>query len=99
MTIAWVNQSGDEGASAEAAVVTTTGSTLLVEPGRAPQNATGWNVYVGTAPDGMILQSAAPIPADDSWLQPNSLAGSGRKPGDGQSPSYMLAIPRVIPRG
>jgi hypothetical protein len=99
VTMAWVNQDGEEGASAEPSVTTTTSSTLLVEPGRAPRNANGWNVYVGLAPESMTLQSAAPIPAGGNWLQPNSIITVGRKPGDGQRPSYIQPIPRVIQRG
>jgi hypothetical protein len=99
VTMAWVNQAGAEGASAEPAVTATTSSTLLVAPGSPPQNATGWNVYMGLAPEGMTLQNAAPIPPRENWLQPNNVATAGRKPGNGQLPSYMQPVPRVIQRG
>jgi hypothetical protein len=99
VTMAWVNPAGEEGVSAEPAVAATTSSTLLVEAGSAPRNAAGWYVYVGPDPESMTLQNAAPIPAGDNWLQPNSIAMTGRRPGRGQQPSYLQPIPRMIQRG
>lgn len=100
VTMAWVNQAGEEGASAEPAVITTTGSTVVVQVGGpVPRNATGWNIYLGGAPDSMVRQNAVPVPAGENWIQPNSLVGSGPRPGHGQKPSYLQPIPRVIQRG
>lgn len=99
VTVAWVNHAGEEGASAEPAVATTTSSTLRVEAGSAPRNATGWHVYLGPDPESMTRQSAAPIPAGDNWLQPNSVATAGKRPGRGQQPSYLQPVPRMIQRG
>jgi hypothetical protein len=99
ITMAWVNNAGEEGASADPAVMTTTSSTLLVTPGNPPGNAMGWRVFVGPAPDSMTLQDAAPLPTGQTWIQPNSLITTGRRPGNGQRPSYIQPIPRVIQRG
>jgi len=99
VTMAWVNQNGEEGASADPTMVTTASSTLLVTPANPRRNATGWTVFVGPAPDSMTMQNAAPLSTGQSWLQPNSVTTTGRRPGNGQSPSYIQPIPRVIQRG
>jgi hypothetical protein len=99
VTMTWVNQDGEEGVSADPAVVTTATSTLLVTPGNPPRNATGWTVFVGQAPDSMTVQNTAPLPTGQTWLQPNSVATTGGRPGNGQRPSYIQPIPRVIQRG
>jgi len=99
VTMAWVNAAGEEGAAATPAVITTAASTLLIEPGAAPQTAAGWNVYAGADPNQMMIQNAAAIAPSEAWLQPPLLATGGRGPGTGQSPSYVQPVPRVIPRG
>jgi hypothetical protein len=100
VTMSWVNREGAEGSSAAPALMTTAGSTMAVAPaGPAPQNAIGWNVYVGEAPDGMVLQNTSTISAGATWVQPNQLLTTGRNPGHGQKASYTQPIPRVIERG
>ena len=100
VTMTWVNRCGAEGSSAAPALMTTTGSTMAVSPaGAAPQNATGWNVYVGATPDSMVLQNTSVVAAGETWIQPNDLVTVGRNPGCGQKPSYLQPIPRVIERG
>jgi hypothetical protein len=98
-TVAWVNAAGEDGASADPAIIATTGSTLLVQPaGAVPKTAAGWNVYVGADPDSMALQNGSPIAIGQTWLQPATLA-AGRPPGPGQRPSYLKPVPRMIQRG
>lgn len=100
VTMAWVNRAGDEGGSAAPAIATTASSTLAVEPAaHAPQNASGWNVYVGSAPDSMVRQNTQPIAVGQTWLQPNQVYSAGITPSGGQKPSYMQPIPRVLERG
>ncbi|MBZ5623804.1 MAG: hypothetical protein LAQ69_34645 [Acidobacteriia bacterium] len=99
VTMAWTNLQGEEGACAIPATITTSMSTLVAQPGTAPQSATGWNVYVGIAPDAMRLQNDRPIATGQTWLQPGALAAGGRAPGSGQSPSYVKPAPRMIQRG
>ena len=102
VTVAWVNTGGEDGACALPATITTTGSSLRVQPvgpgGAPPKTAAGWNVYVGTGPDSMALQNGSPIAIGQTWLQPATLA-AGRPPGPGQRPSYLKAVPRAIQRG
>jgi hypothetical protein len=99
VTMAWTNVQGEEGACAIPATLDTSTSTLVVQPGTPPQGATGWNVYVGIAPDAMSLQNGGPIAAGQTWLQPGVLVAGGRAPGSGQSPSYLKPVPRMIQRG
>lgn len=99
VTTAWMNRAGEEGASASPAVVTIAGSTLSVQPGNGPLNATAWKVYVGGAPDTMVLQSGSPLAIGDNWVQPNNVLSTGPVPGSGQLPNYMRPAPRLMQRG
>ena len=99
VTMAWTNSTNEEGAPAVASAITTTQSTLLVQPVEPPANAAGWNVYVGTEPDGLELQNGSPIAVGQTWLQPGTVTTGGRGPGRGQSPSFLKPAPRVIQRG
>jgi hypothetical protein len=99
VTMAWVNREGEEGASAEPAVETIAGSTLVVVPGIAPANAAGWNFYAGNTPDGMTRQNTTAIAVEQSWVQPAPLGTGGTGPGTGQEPSYLKAVARVLQRG
>jgi hypothetical protein len=97
--MAWTNVQGEEGAPSTPTTITTTGSTISVQPGAAPQNAVGWNFYAGLAPDSLSLQNNVPIAVGQSWLQPGILAAGGRAPGSGQTPTYLKAVPQMIQRG
>jgi hypothetical protein len=99
VSMTWVNRNGEEGAAATASSFTTTSSALLVKASDAPANATGWNVYVGNAPEGMALQNGAALQLGVNWLQANPPNTTGRGPGDGQKPSYTLPVPRILQRG
>jgi hypothetical protein len=99
VTLAWVNRRGQEGASAAPAVMMLEGGTLLVRPQNAPSNATGWNVYVGTAPDAMVRQNPVVLATGDTWLQPATLLTRGTLAGTGQEPDYLKALPRILERG
>ncbi len=98
-TMAWLNSAGEEGASAAPACFTALTSTLEVLPATPPAVATGWNVYVGTAPDKLARQNSEAIAVGDTWRQVSAPGASGPAPGDGQSPSYIQPVPRVIQRG
>jgi hypothetical protein len=99
VTIAWVNQIGEEGASAVPDAITTSSSTFGVQTGTPPQQAAGWNVYVGPTPQSMVIQNTALLPLGESWQQPSNLATSGAAPGNGQKPTYLKPLPRVTWRG
>jgi len=99
VTMAWVNGSGQEGASAEPAVMTLASSSFIVQPGPPPQAVVGWNVYAGNSPDGMVLQNGVPLAASQIWRQLTALATAGRAPGPGQQPAYLKPMPRILQRG
>lgn len=99
VSMAWMNASGEEGASGEPAVVTTADSTLQVRPGPPPENAVNWNVYIGTEEGTMVRQNESPIGAGQMWRQDGTLATAGPIPGTGQEPTYLKLLPRVIQRG
>jgi hypothetical protein len=99
VTMAWMNREGEEGASAVPIAIATAGSSLLAQPVNAPPNATGWRVYVGGAPDSMVLQNESPIAIGQTWLQPDTLVTVGPAPGSGQQPNYTRPVPRMIQRG
>jgi hypothetical protein len=99
VTVSWTNSTNEEGAPAVIATISTSQSSLQVQPVAPPANAAGWNVYVGIDPDGLELQNATPIAVGQTWLQPNTVTTGGRAPGTGQSPSYLRPAPRVIQRG
>lgn len=99
VSVAWSNDAGEEGASSVPAVITISSSTFEVQPGLPPDNAEGWNVYVGGAADTMVRQNQSPIGTGEVWRQPAPLATDGRAPGTGQDPTYLKPAPRVIQRG
>jgi hypothetical protein len=99
VTMAWVNAAGEEGASAEPGAITTSSSAFLVTPKAAPAAAAGWNVYTGPAAEEMVRRNGAPIPTDQPWQQTAIAATSGVRPGDGQSPTRVISLPRILQRG
>jgi hypothetical protein len=99
VTMTWVNDAGEEGASAVPAVVTSAASALQIQPEDPPQNAAAWNLYAGGAAETMVLQNSAPIAAGQIWQQSAAFAQAGQKPGSGQQPTFLKPTPRVIQRG
>ena len=99
VTVSWVNAAGEEGASAVPAAITISGSSLQVQPAAAPEKATGWNVYIGSELETMVLQNQSPIDVGSVWQQTTPLATAGPGPGTGQNPTYLKPLPRVIQRG
>jgi hypothetical protein len=100
VTMAWVNRSGEEGASAVAATIQATeGSGFTVLPGNVPANVGGWNVFVGTSPEKMTQQNETLVDAGQSWIQSTAPRADGRAPGAGQAPSYLKPAPRILQRG
>jgi hypothetical protein len=99
VTMAWLNGTGEEGAAAIPAVITTSGSSFTVTPKSAPSEAAGWNIYAGPAPDSMVRQNDQALALSTAWIQPAMVRASGNEPGCGQPPSYFHALPRLIQRG
>lgn len=99
VSTAWVNGGGEEGASATPAAITIANSALQVQTETAPPRAVGWNVFIGEAPESLVLQNSSPIAAGQTWQQGTPPATAGRAPGTGQQPTYLKPIPRLIQRG
>ena len=97
---AWVNGRGEEGAAGEWSLLTVpAGMALEVRVAEPPANAVGWNAYLGTSADEERLQNDGPLAPAVAWIQGAVPACSGRKPGNGQGPSYLRALPRILQRG
>ena len=99
VTVSWVNQAGEAGASGLPDAITTSSSTFEVQPVAPPANAIGWNVYVGQAPETMVIQNDGLIAVSQLWQQPPALRTTGQAPGTGQAANYLKPIPRVLQRG
>jgi len=96
--VTWVNSAGEEGSCGPVASITTVGSVIAATAGAAPAAATGWNFYLGIAPDGLALQNGSPLQPGQVWHQPGTIQ-QGRKPGDGQHANYTQPVPRIMQRG
>jgi hypothetical protein len=96
----WVNSEGQEGTpSGFAALTLSAGQVLTVTlAGVAPQNAKGWNVYVGTSPSNATLQNANPMAAGSTWTMSGGLITGVAIP-SGQAPAWFIADNRKIERG
>jgi hypothetical protein len=95
----WVNAAGQEGAPSDINPFSTAdGQLLVVAVSDAPQNATGWNAYIGTSPDTVTLQNASPLATEASWTTIPSLDQGAPLP-MGQQPTWFIADHRVIERG
>lgn len=99
VTVAWTNSLQEEGAPAAAVDVATFSRTIRVQPANPPANATGWNVFVGMDPAALVQQNSAPLALEQPWLQYVPLSTTGRLPGTGQLPNYLLPAPRILQRG
>lgn len=99
VAIAWVNAAGHEGAPSDLAELSTSdGQQLVVSAGPPPDSVTGWNVYAGSSPDSVTLQTAASLPLGGSWTM-NAGLSSGAALGEGQRPSWFVVDHRTIERG
>jgi len=99
VAVAWVNQTGQFGSASEVAQLTTsTGQQLVVAAVSPPPNATGWNAYVGEAPEATSLQNSSPIAIGNTWTLAAALQ-AGAPPGQGQQPTWFLVDQRLIERG
>ena len=97
VSVAWTNGAGEEGACSTPAEIQASGNSFAVRP-TASARARGWNIYCGTGPENMTLQNVAPLTPAEAWIQP-ALSSSGRAAGNGQEPTYRLAVPRILQRG
>lgn len=99
-TVAWVNAMGEEGAAAEYGTLAVPGpGSMVVAAVNPPSNARGWNVYVGVAEDALFRQNQEPVAVGQPWVQSEAPQTAGTQPGNGQKPTWLRALPRVLQRG
>lgn len=98
-SVSWVNAVNQEGAaSAASSLVVTDGNLMVVAATRAPKNAVGFNVYAGTALNGMFLQNDVMLPPGGTFLYVPGTT-QGRLPGKGQKPDFVRLPGRTLLRG
>lgn len=98
LAVTWLNQAGQEGSPSDVAqIATSNGQQLVIVAQNPPPNVTGWNAYVGEAPDAISLQNTGPIALGSSWTMAE--LKPGRRLGQGQQPTSFLVDQRVIERG
>ncbi len=99
-SVSWLNAEGQESqASNPSTLMVAAGNALVVQPVAQPTNAAAWNVYVGLSPSAMVLQNPLGLALDQVWVQAGPVTTAGRSPGNGQGPSYLMALPRLMQRG
>ena len=100
VAVTMVNQRGEESLiSVPAQVDTQDGNAASITIIGLADNAVGWNVYAGLAPDALAKQNDQPLdPLASATLAPGRLA-SGPNPGDGQHANRLYPVPKRILRG
>jgi len=76
----YVSPSGETTASAESTLAVGANNLLRVASPAAAGNATGWNVYVGTASGAETKQNSAPLALGASWTEASSGLAAGTAP-------------------
>jgi hypothetical protein len=100
VVVSWVNESGHEGAPSDLTMIdTSAGATITFAMQNAPRTATGWYVYLGITPTGLMRQNTVSIPVGTSWQTTAPNLAQGDSPKKGQSPEWFLFNDRVLLRG
>jgi hypothetical protein len=98
--VAWVGASGQEGLASEVTSYDAPAESVpVVTAVNAPANATGFNVYMGSTPEGLAKQNASPVTVGGSFTLAAGGLITGAAPGDGQVPDLFLAGTRALRRG
>jgi hypothetical protein len=97
----WTNSAGQEGApSPYAQLSTSPGEILSVGlTGTPPQNAIGWNAYVGPSPGAVTRQNDSPVGIGSNWIMTGVLGAGGAPVPMGQKPDWFIVDHRTIERG
>ena len=100
VAVSWVNASGHEGAPSDLTMFdTSAGANITWTVQNPPRGATGWYVYLGTAPAGLMRQTNAPIATEATWQTTAPSLARGAPPNQGQRPEWFLFNDRVLLRG
>ncbi len=98
--VTWTRSDGSEGAgSAEQPFSSPSGQTLQVSVGAAPEEVSGWNLYLGSEMGSVARQNATPLGLTESFVVPTVGALAGELIGDGQPPELFRTAPRFLQRG
>ena len=96
----WTGAAGGESAgSVEQAAAIPSGNALRVTPPAAPENATGWSVYVGESSGAVLRQNGTPLAVESAWVMPESGMETGEEMGPGQAADLFKTVPRFMQRG
>lgn len=95
VVVTYVNPLGETTQSAEASLAVQAGSVLAVNSPAMAGNATGYNVYAGSASGAEKLQNAAPVPLGQTWVMPAtgaSAAGATAPAANTAGPLFAGAV-------
>lgn len=90
--ITYTNLAGETVASTEASLPVSANNRLVVAAPASSGNATGWNVYVGTASGNETKQNSSPLALGSNWTEPpGGLIVGAAVPSTGTAPvGYIL---------
>ena len=98
--IAWRGANGANGAGSDVLIYTVDQDGLpAVRAEAAPDNAVGYDVYIGNEADSISRQNLALVAPGDEWTPPTTGLIAGEAPPDGQSPDWFVRNDRVFLRG
>ncbi len=80
VTVAYVSPSGETTPSSESVLAVSAANLLRVGAPAAAGNATGWNVYVGTASGAEHKQNMQPLALGTAWTEPVTGLVAGSAP-------------------
>ncbi len=98
----WVGAGGQESEAGEGVCVAADWAhSLKVRQSaeKAPEAATGWNVFVGQAPGTETRQNTIPMAVGGEWTLSTAGVGLGVTPGDGQEAEFYCSRRRLMRRG
>lgn len=72
VVITYVDPYGETNQSAESSLAVAANNLLFLTTPAASGDATGYNIYVGTAPGAETLQTPTPVPIGTGWEEPTS---------------------------
>ncbi|MGH9593162.1 MAG: hypothetical protein ACRD5L_08730, partial [Bryobacteraceae bacterium] len=98
--VALVSAAGAEGSPSEATTYEGSGGLIpVVEAVNPPATATGFNVYMGTSMDTVMLQNSTPVAVGQSFTLPESGIVTGRAAGSGQTADLFVTGASMFRRG
>lgn len=98
--VAWVSAAGHEGMPSDLMTYDAAAGTVpVVTVGMAPENAAGFNVYLGLAPETLAKQNAEPVAIGGLFTVPGDGLIAGLGPGNGQTPDLYLTEVHTLRRG